>query len=152
MVECEESFGSPKLHLTKVFPEFFKLFFSFNFILKNVLEQNSIPISNLCQAILKLSHYISYVCHWFFFIVTILFILTCWRVVNPKSNFVFCHSYSHICYLISSMLHRFFLGLCYLPVYGFLTITHSLIYLLIYMILTCLKCFICLPSSYLVVS
>ena len=40
-----------------------------------------------------------------FVVVSILFVLTCRRIVNRKINFVLCHSYSHLCYPISSTFH-----------------------------------------------
>ena len=46
-----------------------------------------------------------------FVVITILFVLTCYRMVNRKRNFVLCQSYSHICYQISSTLHRPIIGL-----------------------------------------
>ena len=78
-----------------------------------------------------------------FVIVTILFVLPCRWVVNHKSNFVLCHSFSHICNPISSALHRpIYINLGYLlTLFSLLFINHS--FVSIYIILRCSKVFFC---------
>ena len=88
------------------FPEFLKLFHSFsftepfNFVPKNVFDQKSISISNLCQAISILCHCILNFFHLSFWIRPILQ----W-IVNRRSKFVICHSYSNF-FFISIQTYR----------------------------------------------
>ena len=79
-----------------------------------------------------------------FVIVAILFVLPYRRVVNHKSNFVLCHSFSHICHSISSALHR--------PTNRSLLVTTFVLVIVFYLFTLfwdAQRCFICLPSSYL---
>ena len=85
-----------------------------------------------------------------FVIVTILFVLPYRRVVNHKSNFVLCHSFSHICHPISSALHRpIYINRSLLVTSFVLVIVYKPLFYLFTLFWDAQRCFICLPSSYL---
>ena len=78
----------------------------FNFVLKNVLEHAKVDFNfKLVSSNFNIVSLYFVIISLIFVTVIILFVLPCRWVVNHKSNFVLCHSFSHVCHPISSALH-----------------------------------------------
>ena len=104
-VSCKPYIISYHIKLYYRFSQSFSNFFhsfsfkeQFNFVPENVLEQKSISIFKLLSSNFNIVSLYFVIMSLIFVIVAILFVLPYRRVVNHKSNFVLCHSFSHICH------------------------------------------------------
>ena len=139
------------LKLIYRFSQSFSNFFSFIFIQRTIqLRPGKCPWTKVDFNFKLLSSNFNIVSLYFvimsliFVIVAILFVLPYRRVVNHKSNFVLCHSFSHIWHPISSaslrLINRSLLVSTFVLVIVFYLFT---------LFWDAQRCFICLPSSYL---